>query len=283
MFYSCTQHISKTKKVNTFLKRQRKPKGSLYSKPAGICKTKNFMWVLVAYIHTSWEWKLQSLIIFWALLWNFMFSWQWIFQVVLWDVIQYSPVNGCMLKAHTASTLCHYVAPDFGNPIPDYIACHERIQESRGVVPHILHTRCSWELSVRSQPLLPQAIVPWYPLCSIFITFVVAGSWNTVVGMMSRLQAALPTDRGSIPGRARDFFSFFISQKVSGPTQPPFHYHRTQWLTSKLKPSTTGTFFFKLVISLCYKINEWSTTSMTKVSVLLIVATYFNHIGSSSG
>jgi len=79
-------------------------------------------------------------------------------------------------------------------------------------------------------------------LYSIFITFVVAGSWNTVKGMMSRIQAGLPTDRGSIPGRARDF-SPCISQEVSGPTQPPLHYHRTQRLTSKLKPSIADTFF----------------------------------------
>lgn len=168
MFYSCTQHISKTKKVNTFLKRQRKPKGSLYSKPAGICKTKNFMWVLVAYIHTSWEWKLQSLIIFWALLWNFMFSWQWIFQVVLWDVIQYSPVNGCMLKAHTASTLCHYVAPDFGNPIPDYIACHgTNTGEQRCSSTHPSH-----KVQLRAQCQVPATSTPGNsPLVSTMFNF----------------------------------------------------------------------------------------------------------------
>jgi len=42
----------------------------------------------------------------------------------------------------------------------------------------------------------------------------VAGSWNTVVAMISGLQAALPTDHGSIPGRARDFSFLYQSGSI---------------------------------------------------------------------
>jgi hypothetical protein len=160
--------------------------------------------------------------------------------MVFWDVIQCSPVNGhkCV-TAHTAYTFCHSVPPNFGNLIPDYFSYHDRIYGSRGVVPHIILTQGGVESSVwGTSRFYPGCDSP--PLSATFNFCYIFCSCDTVVGMMSNFQAVKQMDRGSIPGRARDFPLSCISQGISALTHPPFHYPRLQWLTLKLKLSTTG-------------------------------------------
>jgi hypothetical protein len=115
-----------------------------------------------------------------------------------------------------------------------------------------------YKVQLRDQCQVPATSIPGSccPVSVIFnlITFVVAGSWNTVTGMMSRLQAGLPIDTPWLNAcQGKRFFSFLYQSGRLLAHSSSFPLPPNSLVNLQIKTiNQLLVLLFKLVILLCY-------------------------------